>query len=160
MSCCNKDGHCIYQFPQPIVQQTTVDNQGCVHFQYRKEEYHWVVLYLPSLLSYMNCHTHVDICSTVNVFIYLYKYLFKEPDQTRFTFQPSTDSPSEDPVNEFRDYINNQYLSSSEAVYQIFSFYITLNEPSVQCLAVHLENENLGQMQPPRGNPSMMSDLL
>jgi len=159
---CNKNGRCIYGFPHPITERTTVDGRGRVHFRRRHEGDGWVVPYMPSLLLYMNSHIHVDVCSNVTVFMYLYKYLFKGPDQARFRFETNPDGSSEAVVDdEFRDYISGRYLSSSEAVYRIFSFNITSKRPPVRCLPIHLENRQLGQMKQRRGHEqSFMSDLL
>jgi hypothetical protein len=32
----------------------------------------------------MQCHIHADACFTANVVLYLYKYLYKGPDTTKF----------------------------------------------------------------------------
>jgi hypothetical protein len=158
---CNKNGRCEYGFPQPLSNQTTVDAQGRVHLCRRKEEDRWVVPYMPCLLQYMNCHIHVDVCSSVTVFMYLYKYLFKGSDQTQFNFQAASEGSASALIeDEFDDYISSHYLSFSEAVYQIFSFHITSKNPPVKCLSVHLENEQLGQMHQSGDNQSFMSDLL
>ena len=37
-----------------------------------------MVSYLPCLTELLDCHENVDVCSTANVFMYL--YLFKGPD--------------------------------------------------------------------------------
>lgn len=158
---CNKNGRCIYGFPHPIADRTTIDDRGRVHFRRPTEEDGWVVPYMPSLLLYMNCHIHVDVCSTVTVFMYLYKYLFKGPDRTRFHLQTASDGSTSMVVDdEFRDYISGRYLSSSEAVYRIFSFHLTSKRPAVRCLPVHLENGQFGQMHRPGDTQSFMTDLL
>ncbi|KAF6514101.1 hypothetical protein HZS61_006357 [Fusarium oxysporum f. sp. conglutinans] len=139
-SYCNREGRCR------------------IHFRRREEEDAWVVPYMPSLILYMDCHINVDVCLSVNVFMYLFKYLFKGPDKT--SFRVSDDSPASDMPDEYKDYIAARYLSSSEAAYRIFSFSIVTKEPSVRCLPVHLENHQLGQMWRASGNQSFMSDLL
>ena len=117
---------------------------------------------MPSFLLYMNSHIHVDVCSTVTVFMYPYKYLFKGPDQTRFRFETTADGSSTAVVDdEFHEYISGRYLLSSKAVYRIFSFNLTSKRPLVRCLPVHLEHTQLGQMKQRRGDEqSFMSDLL
>jgi hypothetical protein len=74
-----------------VTDRTIFDGRGRVHFRRRTEEDGWVVLYMPSLLLYINCHIHVNVCFIVIVFMYFYKYLFKGPDQTRFRFQTAAD---------------------------------------------------------------------
>ena len=51
---------------------------------YTDSDDRWVVSYIPVLTQLMDCHVNVDICFTANVFMYLYKYLFKGPDRTKF----------------------------------------------------------------------------
>ncbi|TVY62600.1 ATP-dependent DNA helicase pif1 [Fusarium oxysporum f. sp. cubense] len=157
-SYCNRDGRCRFGFPHPLSRRTTFDPQGRIHFRRREEEDAWVVPYMPSLILYMDCHINVDVCLSVNIFMYLFKYLFKGPD--RANFRVSDDSPASDTPDEYKDYIAARYLSSSEAAYRIFSFSIVTKEPSVRCLPVHLENHQLGQMWRASGNQSFMSDLL
>ena len=110
---------------------------------------------MPLLTQLLECHINVDVCFTVNIFMYLYKYLFKGPDQAKFIVEGE-----EEPFNEFEDYINARYLSSSEAVWRILNFDITNKSPSVISLSVHLPNRNLGQMHRKKQAPSKSSQLL
>ena len=67
--------------------------------------------------------------------MYLYKYLFKGPDQARYSIVSgeSITEPDGQGVqnehNEFRDYVQARYLSSSEAVWRIFAYDITNKTP-------------------------------
>ncbi|KAK2670077.1 hypothetical protein RAB80_014214 [Fusarium oxysporum f. sp. vasinfectum] len=79
-SYCNRDGRCRFGFPHPLSRRTTFDPQGRIHFRRREEEDAWVVPYMLSLILYMDCHINVDVCLSVNIFMYLFKYLFKGPD--------------------------------------------------------------------------------
>ena len=80
--------------------------------------------------------------------MYLFKYLFKGPDQARFNFQDASEDADAPPKeDELETYITGRYLSSSEAVYRIFAFHNTSKHPSVRCLAIHLQNAQLGQLQ-------------
>ena len=70
---------------------------------------------MPVLTKLIECHVNIDVCFTVNIFMYLYKYLFKGPDRSKFALtwgQPKTD---DDEANEFDDYIAGRYLSATEA---------------------------------------------
>lgn len=116
---------------------------------------------MPNLLLYMNCHIYVDVCSAVTAFMYLYKYLFKGSDRSRFRFQTASDGSTSAVIDDkFHDYISGRYLSSSKTVYRIFSFHLTSKRSSVRYLPVHLENSQLGQMHRPDNTQSFMSDLL
>ena len=59
----------------------------------------------------MQCHIHVDICFTTNVILYLYKYLYKSPDTTKFNI---VEGEAILPLSEIDDYQNTRYLSLTE----------------------------------------------
>lgn len=154
MSRCYKDGRCIYDYPQPLREANELSQfMGKVLLRRRKEEDRWTVPYMPYLLKLLECHVNVEITSTVNVFLYLYKYLFKGPDRTLFAF-------SENGIDEAKEYIKGRYLSSSEAAWRIFQFDVTTKEPSVLNLRVHLPERNLHQMYRTKTLSSEASDLL
>ncbi|CAG8816579.1 7919_t:CDS:2, partial [Gigaspora margarita] len=46
-------------------------------------------------------------------------------------------------INEFEDYINGRYLSATEAAWRIFRYPITMSDPSVLALPIHLPNANI-----------------
>ena len=63
---------------------------------------------MPALTKLMECHINVDVCFTVNIFMYLYKYLFKGPDHSNFALtwgQPQSQADDTE-SNELDDYIN------------------------------------------------------
>lgn len=74
---CNKQRTCVYGFPYSIQPTTSLNEQGRVQYRRRNPHDCWVVSYIPILSRILKCHLHADICFTVNVFMYLYKYLFK-----------------------------------------------------------------------------------
>ena len=95
----------------------------------------------------MNCHINMDICFTANVFMYLYKYLFKGPDRTKFAVRERLEGREQDePVNEIDDYVSGCYLSATEASWRILAYDITRKEPAVVSIAVHLPGTNFAQM--------------
>jgi hypothetical protein len=109
---CNKKGKCIYSFPQPVQPQTVVDEYGRVKYYRQSEQDAWITSYIPALLRLLQCHIHVDVCFTANVVLYLYKYLYKGPDTTKFNIIEGEAIP---PRSEIDDYQNARYLSSTEA---------------------------------------------
>jgi len=158
---CNRDGRCQYNYPQPITPTTYVDDLGRVHYRRRKPEDAWVTPHMPALLRLLDCHIYVDVCATSMIFLYLYKYLFKGPDHARFTVHSlQQDGDGDLPRDEYQDFVNGRYLSSSESIYRFFGFNCVWKNPSVVCLPVHLEGRNLGQMRRPGPGRSDMSDLL
>src|ERR1700739_3766401 len=92
----------------------------------------------------MQCHVHVDICFTINIVLYLYKYLYKGPDTIRYSVNVSV--AKEAPRNEFDDYQLGRFLSSSESAWRILNYHITRATPSVIALGIHLPDWQLGQM--------------
>ena len=159
---CNKQGSCTFGFPFQQQTTTTLNEFGRVQYRRRNPQDSWVVSYIPFLSRALQCHIHVDVCFTVNVFMYLYKYLFKGPDHTHFliTQHQQDNDEAETQLDEFKDYINGRYLSSSEAVWRIFNFHITQQTPTVKALRVHLPNQQLYQMYRANHMESGASQLL
>lgn len=102
----------------------------------------------------MECHCHVDICFTSNAFLYLYKYLFKGVDKTRFAIAETA------PVDEFQDYLQARYLSAVEAVWRILAFEISVKWPAVTSYSLHLPGRQLGQMARHGSEASMVTPLI
>ena len=118
---------------------------------------------MSALTKLIDCHVNVDVCFTVNVFMYLYKYLFKGPDRTKFVIQNSTTTSSEGnktPTNEIDDYVTGRYLSATEAAWRILAFNITWKQPAVTSIQVHLLGMNFAQMRCTSGQSSGASKLL
>ena len=69
--------------------------------------------------------------------LYLYKYLFKGSDATKYFLNKYKRlHPGE--INEIMEYRIARYLSSIEAAMKILKFHIYITTPSVECLNVHL----------------------
>jgi hypothetical protein len=94
------------------------------------------------LLLLWEGHIHTDAIFSVDVFLYIYKYLFKGPDTASFTF-----AHPDEPTDAIDDYIRARYISSCEAAWQIFSFHISHQYPSATRLAVHEEHANRPQFR-------------
>jgi hypothetical protein len=154
---CNKKGKCIYSFPHAVREQTTVDEYGRVQYRRRGPESAWIASYIPALLLLLRCHINVDVCFTANIVLYLYKYLFKGADTTRFEIVSTVD-PS--PRREIDDFQIARYFSSSEATWRILNYNITNTQPSVTAYAIHLPDKQLGQMWRTKGPTSSVTPLL
>jgi hypothetical protein len=107
---CNRKGRCIYSFPHLVRERTTVDEYGRVLYRRRTKESAWITPYIPALLLLLRCHVYIDICFIANVVLYLYKYLFKGQDTTRFDIAIEVE-----PCREIDDFQIGRYLSSNEA---------------------------------------------
>jgi len=73
---------------------------------------------MPFLTELKDCHVNVDMTFTVNIFMYLYKYLFKGPDSTRYMIT----NPKQQHTDEIKDYFNAICVRASEATWSIFGF--------------------------------------
>jgi len=155
---CNRDGVCIYGYPQPLTPQTWIDEDtGHIHFKRLTEEERWIVPHIPEFIDEFDCHIYWDIVYTVHCFMYLYKYCFKGPDRVLFHIQ----NEDRDLTDEIKDYINGRYLSAPEAAWRILGFDITSKEPSVTCLPIHLPGQNRTQFHQGRNSvTSTASDLI
>jgi hypothetical protein len=153
---CYKDGKCIYGYPKPLRDTTSLDRDGRVLYRRRKEEDRMVVAYMPFLTELMDCHVNVEVTFTVGIIMYLYKYFFKGPDTTRYTIT----NPDTDHVNQIKDFINARYVGACEATWRIFGFDITRKIPYVISLSIHLPGENYHQMRRRNGTASTATKLL
>jgi PIF1-like helicase len=151
---CNKNGICSFNFPYKILTATKVLDNGRLEYRRRKEEDQWVVSHIPFLITAMQCHIHADICSKAGVFMYMYKYLFKGPDRCNFTLN------GEDVFDEYKEYIQGRYLSSSEAAWRILDYNINTKVPSVKRINIHLPGTQYGQMFQKNGTQSQASQIL
>ncbi|CAG8552590.1 1453_t:CDS:2 [Racocetra fulgida] len=71
----------------------------------------------------------------------------------------STNINTKQSINEFKDYINERYLSAPEAAWRIFHYSITTSDLSVLILSIHLLNDNIPQYLHTRNTPSSVSLL-
>jgi hypothetical protein len=99
----------------------------------------------------------VDICFTANVVLYLYKYLFKGQDTTRFNIAIEAEAELHWEIDDFQI---GRYLSSSEAAWRILNYNITGTQPSVTAYSLHLLEQQLGQMWRAKGLGSSVTPLL
>ena len=89
-----------------------------------------------ALLRLWDGHANVKFAGHVNLFEYLYKYVFKGPDFARYALRSE---PSDD---EITDWLLGRYLCATECAWRIFGFQTYMRSPAVYCLPVHLEAEN------------------
>ena len=133
---CNRGGRCIYNYPHPETPYTTIDERQRVRYR-RGPGDAWIVPYSPPLLLLWDGHINVEAIFTVDVFLYIYKYLFKGSDHATFTLQH--DNEQHDAI---QDYIQARYVSTCEAAWRIFGFNISHQYPSVCRLSVHEPGRN------------------
>src|SRR6266496_5578491 len=133
----NEDGYPIYRQWEVIegeerkvkVKGVWLDNQ-------------WVVPYNPYLSKRYKAHINVELCSSIGVFKYLFKYVFKGSDHTTAVLQMDgngNEVPRE--VNEIADYLDARYVSAPEGIWRIFQFKMHHRKPTIQRLQIHLPNQ-------------------
>nr|XP_027076087.1 uncharacterized protein LOC113699936 [Coffea arabica] len=85
---CMKNGFCKNHFPKDYCDFTIHSEDSYPHYRRRRNgptvrvrkqllDNRWVVPYNPYLLALFDCHMNVEVCSTVKLVKYLYKYVYK-----------------------------------------------------------------------------------
>jgi hypothetical protein len=89
-----------------------------------------VVLYNLYLIWKYKAHINVEICGTIRVIKYIYKYIYKGSDHSTVKLQIM--------VDEIKRYISGCYIRSAEAVWRLYKFPVHGETPSVKHLPIHL----------------------
>ncbi|KAE8260490.1 hypothetical protein A4X13_0g301 [Tilletia indica] len=147
-------GRCSRRYPRPFRPETIADVDGYPEYRRRANgvvaekrtsgnrvhqvDSSWVVPYNPFLLRTFDCHMNVEVCTAISAVKYLYKYIFKGPDQITIT----TDVEGNRTIDEITDYLQARYVSPCEAVGRIFGFPLHGIHPSIHALDIHLENQH------------------
>ncbi|XP_064619488.1 uncharacterized protein LOC135482932 [Lineus longissimus] len=152
---CIKEGKCTKDFPKSFRQATEQGKDGYPKYRRRMPEdggntltirrqqqsqayeieidNRWIVPFNPWLLRQMNCHTNVEICSSIKSIKYVLKYVNKGSDQAIFSIQNND-------RDEIKKYQDARYVSSMEAAHRILGYPMHEHFPPVMQLAIHLEN--------------------
>ena len=136
---CQSSAGCQYKYPQHLNPTTYIDDRGYAKYRRRTEQDINIVPYNPHLLLLLESHTNVEMANSVNLIMYLYKYMYKGSDTAHINVTlVDEDSNEPVPVDEIKDYIKCRYLSAPEAAWRILQYRMTEKDPSVKCLKVHL----------------------
>ncbi|XP_064621482.1 uncharacterized protein LOC135484172 [Lineus longissimus] len=152
---CMQDGKCTKSFAKDFQQTTLQGNDGYPKYRRRMPDdgghttiismhmngqklqeivdNRWVVPYNPWLLRQMNCHSNVEICSSVHSIKYVLKYIHKGSDQAIFSLQG-------DAQDEIKQYQYARFVGSMEAAHRILGFPMHQHYPPVTTPAIHLQN--------------------
>lgn len=60
------------------------DDRGYTHYRQRSSDDHYIVPHNRHLLLLCDSRINVEVACTVNLIMYLYKYIFKGPDRAQF----------------------------------------------------------------------------
>ena len=148
---CMENGRCTKGYPKPFIKETTVDPES-YYATYRRRSPEdggrtvqkggnlihngMIVPYNPYLSLRYNCHINVEVCTSAKSAKYVFKYALKGNDRARV----ATEVEGE-PRDEIREYQDLRCVGSSEAVYHIMGFELTVRYPAVQALRVHLKEQ-------------------
>jgi Helitron helicase-like domain at N-terminus len=138
---CMVNGICFKSFPKPFRAETVVteDSYACtrcrntgqiLEVQERQVNNQWVVCHSPYLIWKYRCHTNVESIASVKAVKYIYKYVYKGHDRTTMEFGRCGD--------EIKQYLDACYISSCEALWQLYMFDMQKQVPYVVHLQVHL----------------------
>ncbi|XP_036322228.1 uncharacterized protein LOC118736245 [Rhagoletis pomonella] len=147
---CMQNGKCTKRYPRELITETQTGGDGYPLYRRRNPtnggytttikmrsvdidiDNRWIVPYSPLLSKMFNAHINVEYCNSVKAIKYICKYVNKGSDMAVFGLANR--------VDEITQYQTGRYISSNEAVWRIFAFNIHERYPTVQHLAVHLEN--------------------
>ena len=154
---CMKDGKCTKRFPRQLLHDTQTGDDGYPLYRRRSPDddgikakikikfgnttreieidNKWIVAYCPLLSRLFRAHINVEYCNSVKSIKYICKYVNKGSDQAMFGLDK--DGRANDEVERYQ---LGRYISSNEAVWRILDFPIHERRPTVEHLAVHLEN--------------------
>ncbi|XP_027155620.1 uncharacterized protein LOC113755986 [Coffea eugenioides] len=146
---CMRNGLCRNQYPKEFCQQTSHAEDCYPSYRRRNNDKkvkvrrydldnRWVVPYNPYLLALFDCHMNVEICSTIKLVKYLYKYIFKGYDLVNFHIIAQDTS---DDVDEIKQFQQGRWVSPPEALWRIYGFRLNEMTPAVYTLQVHLPDQ-------------------
>ncbi|XP_027093632.1 uncharacterized protein [Coffea arabica] len=87
-----------------------------------------------------DCHMNVEICSTIQVVKYIYKYIYKGRDKILYQL---SNGEANQMLDEIKNFQLARWISAPEAMWRIYSFDLNEMHPSIMTLPVHLENQQL-----------------
>nr|XP_027118421.1 uncharacterized protein LOC113735625 [Coffea arabica] len=97
----------------------------------------WIVPYNPYLLAKYDCHINVEICSAIEAVKYIYKYIYKGHDRVMYQL---TAEQANQVIDEIKNFQSARWVCAPEAIWRIYAFDLSVINPSVILLHLHLEN--------------------
>ena len=102
----------------------------------------YVVPYNPFLLKFFQAHINVEMVADIRAVKYLYKYIYKGYDAATIICKNS-DNDSLLNYDEISDYLDARCIGPVEACWRLLKFPLQGKSHSVERLDVHLENEQI-----------------
>ncbi|XP_062189934.1 uncharacterized protein LOC133892964 [Phragmites australis] len=147
---CMVDNKCTKHFPKGFNSETIIDEDGFPVYRRRDDERQikkgktmldnrFVVPYNRDLLVKFQAHINVEWCNMSRSIKYLFKYIHKGVDYVVGLLKEK--GSSEDEIDEIKKYLEMRYISTTEACWRLFQFDLHYQDPPVERLNFHLENE-------------------
>ena len=121
---CMKNGHCSKRYPKTFLPETHTETRGYPVYRRREDgrrvvksgvqlDNRWVVPHNIYLCTKYNAHINVEVCTTISVVKYLYKYVYKGHDRATMVLMDnngagSTNEPVIEP-NEVKMFLDARY---------------------------------------------------
>nr|XP_027121996.1 uncharacterized protein LOC113738929 [Coffea arabica] len=148
---CMRNGTCRNHYPKDFSEYTIHTEDSYPHYRRRKNgrvvrvrnkalDNRWVVPYNPYLLALFDCHMNVEICSTVKLVKYLYKYVYKGYDRVSFHINSGAAAENVDEINDFQ---SGKWVAAAKAFWCIYRFSLNEMTLSVYALQVHLPGHQM-----------------
>ena len=149
-SVCMEDNKCTKHFPKGFNSETTIDEEGFPVYRRRDDgrrvkkgkielDNRYVVPYNRDLLVKFDAHINVEWCNMSRSVKYLFKYIHKGVDYVCGILKEK--GLQDEQVDEIKRYLEMRYISTMEAIWRLLQFPIHYQDPTVERLNFHLENE-------------------
>ncbi|KAJ1530211.1 hypothetical protein ONE63_005138 [Megalurothrips usitatus] len=157
-----KERRCSKFYPKPAGTSTYTDEKGFVHYKRshsntarkgnRLVHDGWVVPWNAALLLKYDAHINLEISSTRRVIKYLFKYMTKGGSHQYMCVVPLHEQQDEP-----NEYARRRMIGASDACWRLLDFHLTVSEPSVTMLPVHLEGQHNVVFRPGREEDAIES---
>lgn len=168
--CQDEAGKCKKKFPKPYAEATTLHEDGSVVYRRRRGPPHvqnpnaarplirdsrWVVPYNPYFATKYNCHINFEVVNGMGAIKYLYKYVYKGPDQAQLKMSERAirrDPDGTEHIDETVAYEDARYISASEASYHFAGGPMHGEAPTIYRLGTHLPGEQMQEFGGPESS--------
>ena len=139
MPCTSETGVCNKGFPAEFAEETILpvnkyptyrrrDNERFTEKRGCALDNRWVVPYNPYLTRRFEAHINVQVCTSIRVVKYLYKYIHKGHDKAAIDIYAA---------DEIKAFLDARYVAPPEACWRLFSFPMSGKSHAVERLPVH-----------------------
>jgi hypothetical protein len=176
LPCTKGRNSCKNNYPR-LFNKATVQGKDSYPLYQRREDGHkemvrkqemdnrWVVPYNHYLLNYFNCHINIEACGSIKVVKYMYKYIYKGHDRACITVDNAIVDDNNGGVDEIKQYRDARWVTPPEALWRIYGFDLSENDPPVMQRQLHLpgmnmvgyhQNQNIGDVLKRQGSEKSM----